>query len=125
MSLETPETDIDRRGEKADGISLTYGKLHRVTQADQCVSQPPLPVRLSPGGLLKLLHLFLGLGMRKAGVHPKTLTGVCACERRRGSSGRLAKRVLIWMSEGQRVKISAAAATAAAACSSCDFRGNV
>lgn len=29
--------DIDQRGRKLNGISLTYGKLQRVTQPDQCV----------------------------------------------------------------------------------------
>lgn len=48
VSLETPEAAIDPKGGKADGISLTWGKLHRVTQADQCLSQPPLPLSLPP-----------------------------------------------------------------------------
>lgn len=40
MSAETLQMDIDQRGKKADGISLTYGKLHRVTQSDQCPLSP-------------------------------------------------------------------------------------
>lgn len=36
MSVEILEMDIDQRGGKADGISLSYGKLRRVTQPDQC-----------------------------------------------------------------------------------------
>lgn len=71
MSLETPEAAIDPKGGKADGISLTWGKLHRVTQADQCLSQPPLPLSLLPSGTFADSRLLLSFGRQKAGERPR------------------------------------------------------
>lgn len=69
MSLETLEATIDPKGGKADGISLTWGKLHHVTQADQCLSQAPLSLALLPRRTIADSRLLLSLG--KAAERPR------------------------------------------------------
>lgn len=61
VSLETLEAAIDPKGGKADGISLTWGKLHHVTQADQCLPPPPLSLFFLPWGTFADSRLLLSL----------------------------------------------------------------
>lgn len=63
------------KGRKADGISLTYGKLHSVTQPDQCPLSLSLFSSVCISGGLLMLKLAL-VGIARAVEHLKMLTDV-------------------------------------------------